>query len=143
MATALAALSVQAPHDGFVLVGRRSLRSNNSWMHNVPLLAGGSNRCTLWLHPDDAAHLGLSTGDVATVTSDVATLRTPVEVTDAVSPGVVCLPHGWGHAPGTWGPVALADPGVNSNLLTPSTGLDGPSGTAVLNGIPVAVAAAR
>ena len=126
--------------DRLLLVGRRSLRSNNSWMHNIPLLAKGSNQCTLWLSPQDAARLGISDGDEAYVASDVASVVVTVEVTDVVSAGVVSLPHGWGHlVPGTWGPVAMAQPGVNTNLLTPSDGLDELSGTAVLNGIPVTV----
>jgi anaerobic selenocysteine-containing dehydrogenase len=112
-------------------------------MHNVPLLAKGSNRCTLWLHPDDAARLGVLDGGQAIVVNDVGTVRVEVEVTDAVAPGVVCLPHGWGHLDSaTWGAVAAANPGVNSNVLTPSSGLDDLAGTAVLNGIPVTVSAA-
>jgi anaerobic selenocysteine-containing dehydrogenase len=126
--------------DRLLLVGRRSLRSNNSWMHNIPLLAKGSNQCTLWLSPQDASRVGISDGDEVSVASDVASVVVTVEVTDVVSDGVVSLPHGWGHlVPGTWGPVAMAQPGVNSNLLTPSDGLDELSGTAVLNGIPVTV----
>ena len=143
MAAALASASVGAGRDGLVLVGRRALRSNNSWMHNVPLLAKGSNRCTLWLHPNDADRLGVVDGGEAIVTNDVGTVRVGVEVTDVVAEGVVCLPHGWGHTDtGTWGAVAAANPGVNSNILTPSSGLDDLSGTAVLNGIPVTVTAA-
>jgi anaerobic selenocysteine-containing dehydrogenase len=143
MAVALSAATAAGPSDRLVLVGRRGLRSNNSWMHNVPLLAKGSNRCTLWLHPDDAARLGVLDGGQAIVVNDVGTVRVEVEVTDAVAPGVVCLPHGWGHLDSaTWGAVAAANPGVNSNVLTPSSGLDDLAGTAVLNGIPVTVSAA-
>ncbi len=130
--------------DALVLVGRRGLRSNNSWMHNVPLLAKGSNICTLWIHPDDAARLGIADGDEADVMSQTGGVRADVEVTDTVMTGVVCLPHGWGHVdPQTWGSVAAKRPGVNSNLLTPSSGLDALSGTAVLNGIPVVVSPVR
>ena len=101
-----------------LLVGRRHLRSNNSWMHNVPALTGGSNRCTLQVHPDDAARLGLTDGGPARVTGDGGELEVPVEITDAVRPGVVSLPHGWGHdRPGTRLAVAAADPGVNVNQL--------------------------
>ena len=126
-----------------LLVGRRSLRSNNSWMHNIPLLSKGANHCSLWLNPEDAANLGLDDGGAATVTSEVASVVAIVEITDVVPPGVVSLPHGWGHlVPGTWGPTALEQPGVNANLLTPAGGLDELSGTAVLNGIPVTVEAA-
>ncbi len=132
------------PDDRMLLVGRRSLRSNNSWMHNIPLLAKGANHCTLWLNPQDATRLGLEDGGEAAVTSDVSSVVAVVEVTDVVPPGVVSLPHGWGHlVPGTWGPTAMAQPGVNANLLTPAGGLDELSGTAVLNGIPVVVAVPR
>jgi anaerobic selenocysteine-containing dehydrogenase len=126
--------------DRMLLVGRRSLRSNNSWMHNIPLLAKGANHCTLWLNPHDATRLGLEDGGDAAVTSDVSSVVAIVEVTEVVPPGVVSLPHGWGHlVPGTWGPTAMAQPGVNANLLTPAGGLDELSGTAVLNGIPVTI----
>lgn len=112
-------------------------------MHNIPLLAGGSNHCTLWIHPDDAATHGLADGAEAVVSNGTGEVQVGVEVTDAVAPGVVCLPHGWGHSGrGTWGSVAARAPGVNSNLLTPTTGIDRLSGTAVLNGIPVTVRAA-
>ncbi len=140
MARALDLATTRPGPAGLVLVGRRSLRSNNSWMHNVALLAGGSNRCTLLIHPDDAEERGLKAGAQATVQSSVGQVQATVEISDVVMPGVVSLPHGWGHSrPGTWGPVATADPGVNSNLLTPAGGLDALAGTAVLNGIPVTV----
>ncbi|MGW6705251.1 molybdopterin oxidoreductase family protein [Streptomyces sp. NPDC054956] len=121
-----------------VLVGRRHLRSNNSWLHNVPALVGGSNRCTLQVHPDDAARLGLTDGAQALVTADGGSLEVPVEVTDAVRAGVVSLPHGWGHdRAGTRLSVASAAPGVNVNQLLDGTLLDPLSGTSVLNGFPV------
>lgn len=126
---------------GLVLVGRRHLRSNNSWMHNVPALIGGTNRCTLHVHPDDAARLGLDDGRHARVTAAGGEIAVPVEVTDAVRPGVVSLPHGWGHdRPGTRLGVAAADPGANVNQLLDGTLLDPLSGTAVLNGFRVTVA---
>ncbi|MER5763092.1 molybdopterin oxidoreductase family protein [Streptomyces sp. NPDC002082] len=121
-----------------VLVGRRHLRSNNSWLHNVPALAGGSNRCTLQVHPDDAARLGLTDGRPARITADGGSLEVPVEVTDTLRTGVVSLPHGWGHdRPGTRLSVAAAVPGVNVNQLLDGSRLDPLSGTAVLNGFPV------
>ncbi|MGW6689481.1 molybdopterin oxidoreductase family protein [Streptomyces sp. NPDC054961] len=121
-----------------VLVGRRHLRSNNSWLHNVPALTGGSNRCTLHVHPDDAARLGLTDGGLARVTADGGSLEVPVEITDSVRTGVVSLPHGWGHdRSGTRLSVASATPGVNVNQLLDGTRLDPLSGTAVLNGFPV------
>ena len=82
---------------GMVLVGRRQLRSNNSWMHNVPNLVRGKERCTMHVHPEDAARLELVDGDRARVTSNTGSIEIPVEVTDAVMPGVISIPHGWGH----------------------------------------------
>ncbi|WP_210491819.1 molybdopterin-dependent oxidoreductase [Patulibacter sp. SYSU D01012] len=129
--------------DALVLVGRRHLRSNNSWMHNLPLLAGGPARCTLQVHPDDAARLGLENGADARIASRAGEVQAPVEVTDAIRPGVVSLPHGWGHdAPGARLDVAARRPGTNSNVLTDDAQTDAISGTAVLNGIPVTVRAA-
>jgi anaerobic selenocysteine-containing dehydrogenase len=128
----------------FVLIGRRQLRSNNSWMHNLGVLVKGKPRCTVQLHPDDAAELGLAAGDPASVRSRVGEVTLPVEVTDAIRPGVVSIPHGWGHdVPGTRGAVARAHAGVNSNLLADELLLDALSGTAVLNGIPIEVTAAN
>ncbi|SFL46391.1 molybdopterin-dependent oxidoreductase [Streptomyces pini] len=130
----------QGDPGALVLVGRRHLRSNNSWMHNVPGLKGGSNRCTLHVHPADAARLGLADGSLAEVTGDGGAVRAPVEVTDEVARGVVSLPHGWGHdRPGTRTPVASAEPGANVNQLLDGRLLDPLSGTAVLNGFPVRV----
>ena len=121
-----------------VLVGRRDLRSNNSWMHNIEVLVKGKPRCTLHVHPDDAARLGLSDGVAATVTSRVGAVTVPVEVTDDIRPGVVSLPHGWGHdQPGTQLRVAAERAGVNSNILADDRAMDPLSGTSVLNGIPV------
>jgi anaerobic selenocysteine-containing dehydrogenase len=125
-----------------VLVGRRDLRSNNSWMHNIEVLVKGKPRCTLHVHPDDAARLGLVDGGVARVTSRVGAVDAPVQVTDAVRPGVVSLPHGWGHdRPDTRLRVAAERAGVNSNVLADDEAMDPLSGTSVLNGIPVTVSA--
>ncbi|MGW3623967.1 molybdopterin oxidoreductase family protein [Streptomyces sp. NPDC000880] len=127
-----------------VLVGRRHLRSNNSWMHNVATLSGGSNRCTLQIHPADAARLGLEDGAQVRITADGGELEAPVEITDAVRTGVVSLPHGWGHSrPGTRMSVAAARPGVNVNQLLDGSRLDPLSGTAVLNGFPVELSPTR
>ncbi|MFK0254560.1 molybdopterin-dependent oxidoreductase [Streptomyces sp. NPDC090445] len=121
-----------------VLVGRRHLRSNNSWLHNVPALSGGSNRCTLQVNPLDAERLGLTDGGRALITADGGSLDVPVEVTDTVRTGVVSLPHGWGHdRDGARLTVAAAAPGANVNQLLDGTLLDPLSGTAVLNGFPV------
>jgi anaerobic selenocysteine-containing dehydrogenase len=124
--------------DDFVLIGRRHLRSNNSWMHNLPALAGGTNRCTLRIHPDDAADLGVT--DRARIKGPGGELEAPVEITGDIRRGVVSLPHGWGHDQGgTRQTVAAGQPGVNVNQLNDGTSLDPLSGTAVLNGIPVQI----
>jgi anaerobic selenocysteine-containing dehydrogenase len=133
----------QLDADQMVLVGRRDLRSNNSWMHNVEVLVKGKPRCTLHIHPSDADRLGLADGDDAQVASRVGSVGVTVEVTDAVRPGVVSLPHGWGHGqPGTRLAIAGVRAGVNSNVLTDHEALDPLSGTSVLNGIPVTVKSA-
>ena len=127
--------------DPFMLIGRRHLRSNNSWMHNLPALSGGTNRCTLQIHPDDAADLGLT--DTAVIKGPGGELVAPIEVTDSMRRGVVSLPHGWGHdRDGTGQELAASQPGVNVNQLNDGTRLDPLSGTAVLNGIPVDIAPA-
>jgi anaerobic selenocysteine-containing dehydrogenase len=128
------------PEGQMTLVGRRDLRSNNSWMHNIEHLVRGRARCTLWVHPHDAARLGLADGVPARVRSRAGRVEVPVEVTDAIMPGVVSVPHGWGHdAPGIALRVASAHAGVNSNLLADELAMDPLSGNAVLNGIPVTV----
>ncbi|WCB92927.1 Formate dehydrogenase H [Baekduia alba] len=132
--------ALEEPRDGIVLIGRRDLRSNNSWMHNLPLLVRGPERCTLHVHPDDAARLRLADGGQATISSRVGTVTAPVEVTDDIRPGVVSLPHGWGHdRDGADMAVARAHAGVNSNILTDEAEVEPLTGTAVLNGIPVTV----
>ena len=128
--------------DGLLLVGRRHLRSNNSWMHNVRVLVKGADRCTLQIHPDDAARRGLADGDTASVTSAAGSVDATVEVTDEIMPGVVSLPHGWGHdRPGTVMQIARDRPGVNSNVLTDAGVVDPLSGNTALNAIPVTVTA--
>ncbi|GGY09534.1 molybdopterin oxidoreductase family protein [Streptomyces djakartensis] len=128
---------------GLVLVGRRHLRSNNSWMHNVPALTGGSNRCTLHIHPEDAERLGVRDGEPVRVKGAGGEVTAPAEVTDAIRRGVVSLPHGWGHdRPGTRLSHAATDPGVNVNQLLDGRMLDPLSGNAVLNGVPVECAPA-
>lgn len=126
--------------DGMVLVSRRHIRSKNSWMHNVKVLVKGKDRCTLLVHPDDAAGIGLTDGARARVTSEAGSLEVPVEISDEMMPGVVCLPHGWGHdRPGTRLSVAREHAGVNNNLLAPGHFVDELSGNAAVNGIPVEV----
>jgi anaerobic selenocysteine-containing dehydrogenase len=137
------ALPARAADDGLVLIGRRHLRSNNSWMHNVRALAKGPERCTLLVHPDDAARLGLREGADARVRSRVGEIVAPVVLDEGIRPGVVSLPHGFGHgAPGIQMDVAARHAGVNSNLLTDERDVDVPSGNGVLSGIPVEVAPA-
>jgi len=127
--------------DDLVLVSRRHLRSNNSWLHNVSALMKGRDRCTLLMHPDDASKRGVTAGDTVSVRSSAGRIEVAVEVTDAIKPGVVSMPHGWGHGlPGTRMAVANGTPGVNTNILSPPTFLDEPSGNGALNGIPVVVA---
>jgi len=137
------AAALERPVPDAVLVGRRDLRSNNSWMHNIEVLVKGRPRCTLHVHPDDAARWGVADGAVAVVTGRVGVIEVPVEVTDAVRTGVVSLPHGWGHdLDGVRLSVAGRHAGVNSNLVSDETVVDVPSGNAVFNGIPVVVAPA-
>ncbi|GAB7067291.1 molybdopterin-dependent oxidoreductase [Mycolicibacterium hodleri] len=133
-----ARLERQSP--SLVLTSRRHLRSNNSWMHNVPALMRGKDRCTLLVHPDDADALGLSDASIATVETDGGSVDVVVQVSADMMPGVVSLPHGWGHGlPGTMLAVANAHPGVNANLLNPVDVLDVPSSTHVVNGVPCRV----
>ncbi len=131
-------------HNGdLVLVGRRHLRSNNSWMHNINVLVKGKERCTLQINTADAARLGVVEGGSARVSSRVGSLAVPVEITDEIMVGVVSLPHGWGHGQrGVAMDVAAAHAGVNSNILTDEAAIDPLSGNAVLNAIPVTVAPA-
>ena len=111
---------LDAPVDGMVLVSRRHLRSKNTWLHNVKVLVKGKERCTLMVHPHDAARLGIADGSVARVSSESGSLVAPVEVTDEMMDGVVSLPHGWGHdKPGTRLSVAREHAGVNNNILCP------------------------
>lgn len=130
--------------DRLRLIGRRQARGMNSWLHNLPNLAKGKARCTLLVHPDDAVRRDLVDGGRATIRSRVGRLEVDVQVSDEMMPGVVSLPHGFGHgAAGTRLGVANAQqPGVNANTLTDDAPLDVPSGTSVANGIPVEVEAA-
>ena len=100
----------------------------------------GKDRCTLLIHPDDAARCGVADDDVVTVKSVAGEIKVPVEVTTAIKPGVVSMPHGWGHGkPGTRMSVANNSPGANTNALSPPTFVDEPSGNGALNGIPVTI----
>jgi len=120
------------------LIGRRDTRSNNSWLHNVPRLM--DEPCTrLRMHPADAQGIGVADGDVARVRSRVGEIEVQVRVTDEVMPGVVSLPHGWGHAGPTNRRVASARPGASYNALIDGGAMDPLSGMSFLNGFPVAV----
>ena len=131
--------------DALLLIGRRQVRSNNSWMHNVPRLMRGDDRCTLLIHPDDAARRGI--GDDGSeaptrvrITSRVGTIEAPAEISDEVMPGVVSLPHGWGHGrDGVRLATAQRHPGASLNDLTDELRVDALSGNAALSGVPVRV----
>lgn len=135
--------AVEGPaDDSMVLIGRRQVRTANSWLGNVEVLVKGKEQCTLQIHPDDASSIGLEDGSIATVASDTGKLEVAVEVTDTIRPGVVSLPYGWGHdLEGVRLSVARDHPGVNVNLLTSTARHDPLSGNAVLNAVPVRVAA--
>jgi anaerobic selenocysteine-containing dehydrogenase len=128
-----------APAD-LVIIGRRQLRSNNSWMHNLPVLAKGAYRCTALVHPADAERLGLLDGGAAQINNGARQIEVTVEVSDQMMPGVVSLPHGWGHdLPGTQLGVAAERPGANLNALLDEQLRDPLSGNAVLSGIPISM----
>ncbi|HSV36162.1 MAG TPA: molybdopterin oxidoreductase family protein, partial [Ramlibacter sp.] len=129
------------PASGMVIIGRREVRSNNSWMHNLPLLAKGPERCTALVHPYDAQRLGLADGAMARITSRAGSLEARVQLSDDMMPGVVSLPHGWGHQlPGARLSVAAQRPGANLNELLDDQWRDPLSGNAVLSGIPIELA---
>ncbi len=123
-----------------LLIGRRHIRSNNSWMHNYHRLVKGKERCTLLMHPDDASRLGVHDGDSVLIRSRVGEVRAPVRIDDGVMAGVVSLPHGWGHdRPGVQLGIAGQHAGVSLNDLTDEKCVDSLSGNAVLSGVPVEV----
>ncbi|KAA9153996.1 molybdopterin-dependent oxidoreductase [Amycolatopsis acidicola] len=134
------AAGLRGDRTGFVLIGRRTLRSNNSWMHNVPNLVSGPQRCTLLVNETDADRLGVATGDRVRVASGKGAVTVDVETTLDIRPGVVSLPHGWGQrsSNGRLGVAARAE-GVNANALTDESIVDVLSGNAVLNGVPVSL----
>jgi anaerobic selenocysteine-containing dehydrogenase len=137
LAAALAAPPTPAG-DGLLLVGRRHLRTNNSWLANLPSLVKGKPRCTLHIHPRDAAALGLAGGQAVRVVSRVGAVVLPAEITEDIMPGVVCAPHGWGHdGAGVALAVARRQPGINVNLLHDDQAFDQCSHNSVLNGLPV------
>jgi anaerobic selenocysteine-containing dehydrogenase len=136
----LAMPSVTATNGTLQMIGRRELRSNNSWMHNSERLVKGRDRCTLLMHPEDATRRGLASGQRVRVASRVGTVEAALEVSDEMRPGVVSLPHGWGHGrEGTSLRVANSVPGVSLNDLTDELRIDPFSGNAAFSGVPVEV----
>lgn len=122
------------------LIGRRDLRTNNSWLHNSRRFIKGPNRCTLLMHPTDAAARQLESGCLVTVTSRTGSVHVELEVSDEIAPGVVSLPHGWGHdRDGIRLGIASTHPGVSANDLTDEHQLDALCGNAALNGVSVSV----
>ena len=126
----------------FSLIGRRHIRSNNSWLHNSHRLVKGKSRCTVMMNSQDAERLKLSEADLIEVTSEVGSIQLPVEITDQIMTGVISVPHGWGHnKQGTRWSTAEKHSGQSANTLTDHSYIDEFSGTAVLNGVPVTVKA--
>lgn len=138
----LKALPLELPKaDYLTLVGRRHLRSNNSWMHNSQRLVKGPGRCTLLMHPDDADARSVKNGDLVQVRSAKGKIELSLEVSDEMMPGVISIPHGFGHnRKGTSWQVAEAHAGVSINDLTDEQLLDGISGNAAFSGVAVTVA---
>ena len=133
-----AAQAIAQPVPAMVIVGRRDVRSNNSWMHNLPVLAKGPMRCTALVHPADAKRLGLADGALARISNQGRSIEAQVQISDEMMPGVVSLPHGWGHGlPGSRMALAAERPGVNLNALLDEDWRDPLSGNAVLSGVPV------
>ncbi|AZF46477.1 molybdopterin oxidoreductase family protein [Pseudomonas sp. R2-7-07] len=129
--------------DELLLIGRRHVRSNNSWMHNYHRLVKGKPRHQLLMHPDDLANRQLSDGQRVRVSSRIGMVEVEVVASIDMMPGVVSLPHGWGHGrPGVQMSIASGQPGASANDLTDERQLDELSGNAALNGVPVKVAAA-
>jgi anaerobic selenocysteine-containing dehydrogenase len=133
--------SLSRGSDGLVVIGRRALRSNNSWMHNSLRLVKGPAGCVLFIHPEDARARGLKTGDRARVSSRAGSVEVPISVTDDVAQGVVSLPHGWGHGrDGAALSIAAQHAGASLNDLTDEQSIDALCGNAAFSGVPVTVA---
>lgn len=133
-----AGAAMQQAVPDLVIIGRRQVRSGNSWMHNLPILAKGPYRCTALVHPSDILRLGLQDGGMARVLNGARSIEVQVEASEEMMPGVVSLPHGWGHhLPGIRMGVAQQRPGVNLNALLDDAVRDPLSGNAVLSGIAI------
>ena len=138
-----AAQDLRRPAPDLVIIGRRDVRTNNSWMHNLPTLAKGPFRCTALVHPMDAARLGVADGALATLRNGPRSVQAQVQISDQMMPGVVSLPHGWGHhLPGAQLRVAAERPGANLNALLDDQLRDPLSGNAVLGGVAISMEAA-
>ena len=141
-AAARLANATEAPDDGRLqLIGRRNLRSNNSWLHNIPSMTGGNNACTVLMHPDDAAARGLSQGDTVRIASVVGHIDIPLQISDEMRAGTVAVPHGWGHRHTGW-QHANSLAGANVNDLHDPGQVDTFTGTAAVNNTWVTVAPA-
>ena len=122
------------------LIGRRDPRTNNSWFHNSHRMVKGKDRCLALIHPQDAGSRNLSNGDLAKVSSRVGSISIQVAISDEMKPGVISIPHGWGHQlDGIRLGIAQQHAGVNTNILTDDRFLDSLSGNAALNGVPVSI----
>jgi anaerobic selenocysteine-containing dehydrogenase len=140
-AARLAAPTVNSGDGRLQLIGRRHLRSNNSWLHNVPTMTGGNNKCTVLMHPDDATARGLAQGDNVRITSTVGTIEIPLDISDEMRVGTVAVPHGWGHRNTGW-QHANTLPGANVNDLHDPDQVDTFTGTAAVNNTWVTIGAA-
>ncbi|MGA1668962.1 MAG: molybdopterin dinucleotide binding domain-containing protein, partial [Candidatus Nanopelagicales bacterium] len=131
--------------DSLLLIGRRHLRSNNSWMHNSQRLTRGTNHCAVLVHPDDAAARGIAEGDRVSITTPAGSIEAVAEISESVMAGVVCMPHGWGHASrdGVGWSHAASLPGSSVNDITEDTRFDPLSGNAAVTALPVDVTVAR
>jgi anaerobic selenocysteine-containing dehydrogenase len=125
---------------GYHLVNRRNLLGMNTYLHNFPRLLKGDNRCTLLINLSDAEKLNISNGETVRVKSRVGTIEIPVEITDEIMPGVVCIPFGWGHnSDGARLAIANKIPGVNINIIIDEKIIDTISGTSAVNGTKVSI----
>ncbi|MFM0027292.1 molybdopterin-dependent oxidoreductase [Paraburkholderia madseniana] len=137
------AMTQYTTSDRMIMIGRRQLHSINSWMHNIRAFNRGPDKCTAMLHPNDAERLHVKTGDRVEISRNDKMITVPVTVSDEIMPGVISMPHGWGHdAPDARLSYARTRPGVNSNLVASEFDIDIPSGNAVLTGFTVGVARA-
>ncbi|MBL4865508.1 MAG: hypothetical protein JKY67_03935 [Pseudomonadales bacterium] len=130
------------PSKDLLLIGRRQVRSNNSWMHNSLRLVKGKSRCTAMIHPEDAKARKVKEGDNVIVESRIGKIEIAVEITDEIKQGVISIPHGWGHhRAGTRMPIAERHAGVSINDITDTKMIDTLTGTTAVNGVPVSLVA--